>query len=101
MSSAESKETKNELEFKFKNNLKSLELKDAIIDSYRKHRKCSTLPDLVENIKKDLDSQFTKGWVVFGGKHMVGACSYIEDTLLDFEVDGNSYVIFQTFVPDE
>lgn len=86
--------------FKFKMEVKDKKLEDAIINAYKVHSSTSTLTELVEKMKADLDKKFPKGWIVFAGKHMVGACSYIQDTLADFEVDGISFVIFQTFCPE-
>lgn len=89
-----------EAEFKFKNEPIDEDLKNIVIEIYTAHANKCDLPGLAENIKKDLDAKRPKGWIVFAGKHMVGACSYIENTLLDFEINGNSFVIFQTHCPE-
>lgn len=91
----------HEIEFKFKTDIRNIALKDVLIDSYTKHRNLKDLPALVENIKKDLDGQLSRGWTVFAGKQMVGACCFIEDTMVDFEVEGLSFVIFQSFCPTQ
>ncbi|KAM0681110.1 hypothetical protein GINT2_000895 [Glugoides intestinalis] len=87
------------VEFKFKTEPLDQNLKDTVMGIYKSNIEKLTLPELAEKIKKDLDEKFPKGWIVFAGRHMVGACSYIENTLLDFEVEGVSFVIFQTYVP--
>ncbi|ELA41833.1 uncharacterized protein VICG_01185 [Vittaforma corneae ATCC 50505] len=98
---SEKHETKD-IEFKFKSEPADMSLKEAIMEIYKRHIKDEpTLPQLAEKMKKELDSKFSKGWVVFVGKHMVGACSYIEHTLVDFEVDGVSFVLFQTYCPEQ
>jgi len=75
---------------------------DKIKKSYKKYAKsCNTLPELAQSIKKCLDTKFSNGWVVFVGRQMVGACAYIEGTLVTFEVDGLAFVIFQTYCPIE
>jgi len=86
--------------FKFRKEAANSTLKNTIIESYKLHASSCSLPELADKMKQDLDAKIPKGWIVFGGKHMVGACSYIEDTLVDFEVDGTSFVIFQTFCPE-
>lgn len=86
--------------FRFKTELKNKKIEEVIINAYKLYSPTSTLTELAEKIKTELDEKFPKGWIVFTGKHMVGACSYIEDTLADFEVDGVSFVIFQTFCPE-
>ena len=88
-----------ELKFKFRNDIRNIELRDCIMNSYKKNRTNPNLPEVIEAIKKELDETFSKGWIVFGGNHMVGVCSYIENTLADFEVEGTSFVIFQTIYP--
>lgn len=92
--------TKIEPLFKFKVEMKDKQIEDAIINSYKLHSPTYALTELAEKIKLDLDEKFPKGWIVFAGKHMVGACSHIKDTLADFEVDGVSFVAFQTFCPE-
>lgn len=89
----------DQVEFKFKTEPLDHNIKDYVIDIYKNNVEKLTLPELAEKIKKDLDENFPKGWIVFAGRHMVGACSYIENTLLDFEILGVSFVIFQTYVP--
>lgn len=88
-----------ELKFKFRNDIRNIKLRDCIMNSYKKNRTNPNLPEVIEAIKKELDETFSKGWIVFGGNHMVGVCSYIENTLADFEVEGTSFVIFQTIYP--
>lgn len=90
-----------EVEFKFKSDVTNLDLRNLVMNSYLKNRENPNLSEIVESLKKDLDEAFPKGWVVFGGKHMVGACSFIENTLVDFEVEGISFVLFQTIYPDD
>lgn len=90
-----------ELQFKFRNDIRNVQLKDAIITSYKEHRGASKLSELVELMKKDLDRVIPRGWIVFAGHQMVGACTFIENTMIDFEVEGISFVIFQTYHPEE
>lgn len=92
--------TKIEPVFKFRAEVPNEELKKAVIESYKAHAPSCDLAALADKIKNDLDEKLPKGWIVFAGKHMVGACSFIKDTLVDFEVDGISFVIFQTFCPE-
>lgn len=83
----------------FKSNKINEDLRKKVIELYKKHKNAPTLPGVVEVIKKDLDVAIPKGWVVFAGKHLVGACSFIKDTMVEFEVDGTAFVIFQTYCP--
>jgi Dynein light chain type 1 len=85
--------------FKFKSNDIDQTLKTTVQNSYKKNMKQS-LPGLVGAIKRDLDLVLPKGWIVFAGKHMTGACSYIQNTMVDVEIDGTAFVIFQTFCPE-
>ncbi len=84
-----------EILFKFKNDVKNIELRDEVINSYKKNRK---MDNLVEKMKKDLD-KMGNGWVVISGNKMLGACSFIEDTLVEFEVEGREFIVFQIFIP--
>lgn len=86
--------------FRFRIEIKNKKIEEAIINAYKVHSPTSTLTELAEKIRIELDEKFPKGWIVFTGRHMVGACSYIQDTLADFDVDGVSFVIFQTFCPE-
>lgn len=87
-------------EFKFDREPSDQRIKHLIIESYKKHaKKNATLTKLTGKMKKDLDKSFPRGWIVFAGKHMVGACSYVEKTLVNFEVNGVSFVVFQTYFP--
>lgn len=96
------KQRTKDIEFKFKKEPADVVLKEAIMEIYKKHAENKpTLPQLAEKIKKDLDSKFSKGWIVFAGTNMVGACSYIEGTLADVEVDNISFVLFQTYCPEQ
>lgn len=91
---------KPEPEYKFKSAKVDEKLKKMIVDAHTKFKGASSLPSMVEGIKKELDAKSPKGWVVFAGKHMAGACSYIQGTMVDFEYDGTAFVIFQTFCPE-
>lgn len=86
--------------FKFRKESSNPKLNNLIVELYKSYAATCGLPELAEKIKQDLDKSFPKGWIVFAGKHMVGACSFIEGTLVDFEVDGTSFVIFQSFCPE-
>lgn len=80
---------------------KNSQITKVIKKSYKKRvKKDSLLSAIAEEMKKDLDEKFQNGWVVFVGKHMVGACTYVEGTLASFEVDGVAFVIFQTYCPN-
>lgn len=86
--------------YKFRVSNVDEKLKETILEIHSKHKNASSLPAMVEGIKKDLDNKISRGWIVFAGKHMSGACSYIQNTMLDFECDGTAFVIFQTFCPE-
>ncbi|KAI5169733.1 hypothetical protein PAEPH01_0952 [Pancytospora epiphaga] len=58
-----------------------------------------TLPGICEAMKKELDEAEPKGWVVFAGMHLVGVCTFIKDTMVEFETNGLAFVIFKTFYP--
>lgn len=85
--------------FDFKEEPSDLNLKNTIMEIYRTHCNNIALPEIVSKMKKELDSKIPKGWIVFAGSDMVGACSYIENTLVEFKINGISFVIFQTFCP--
>lgn len=85
--------------FDFKEEPSDLNLKNTIIEIYKTQCNGIALPDIVSKIKKELDSRIPKGWIVFAGSDMVGACSYIENTLVEFKINGISFVIFQTYCP--
>ena len=91
---------KEEAEFNFKNTKVDESIKKIVIDSYNRNRSLK-LPSIVSNMKKDLDEAIPKGWIVFAGKHMTGVCSFITGTMLDFEVDKTSFIVFQTFCPEK
>lgn len=84
---------------KFKSCDATDDLKNTVVALYKKHMDAPTLPRMCEAIKKDLDEQIPKGWVVFAGMHLVGVCSFIQNTMVEFEADGTPFVIFQTFCP--
>lgn len=86
--------------FTFKKNIHDEKIKNLIISIYKENALKLNLTELTDKMKNTLDEQFSKGWIVFAGKHMVGSCSYVKNTLMDFEVDGISFVIFQTFCPE-
>lgn len=92
-------EKSQEPAIKFKNCDASDDLKMTITSLYKKHMHVPTLPRMCEAIKKDLDEKIPKGWVVFAGMHLVGVCSFIKNTMVEFEVNGTAFVIFQTFCP--
>ena len=89
-----------EPEYKFKSS-SSKEIKERMIAIHKKHNKKVFSPDVTEGIKKELDNIDPSGWVVFGGMHMAGSCSYVQGTLVEFEYEGVSYVIFKTYVPNK
>lgn len=77
----------------------SEDIKKDVFSVLKTHLNGESLPKLAESLKKSLDEKIGKGWVVFVGKHLAGTCSYIKGTMLEFEVDGTVFIVFQTFCP--
>ncbi|KAI5149491.1 hypothetical protein ENBRE01_0934 [Enteropsectra breve] len=102
MNNAEQTAPANEqiLEFKFKTTGLSKEYRESIKEAYIQNKHCKTLPALVEKMKNYLDEKHPKGWIVFGGKHMVGSCTFLKNTMADFTVDDTAFVVFKMFVPN-
>lgn len=84
----------------FRKDISDEKVKNLVIKIYKENAVSLNLTELTDKLKIELDNNTSKGWIVFAGKHMVGSCSYIKNTLMDFEVDGTSFVIFQTFCPE-
>lgn len=81
---------------KFKNEVNNEELMRFIEDKFQKDYSVDNLAEFTGAFKNELDSKFGNGWIVFAGKHMTGCCSYVVNTLADFEVNETCFVIFQT-----
>lgn len=94
------KEKAAEPEIKFKGGDATDELKEAVKAIYCKYRNEPTLPKMTERIKMALDDKFSKGWVVFAGKHYTGNCPFIEGTMVEFIVEDTLFTIFQTISPN-
>ena len=87
-----------EIKLTFKTKQIREDLKLFIINCIKEFES-ETLPQKSLVFKNKLDNQFGKGWNVWLGKHLTGACSCITNTMLEF-TDGNIYyVIYQTYVP--
>ncbi|KAI4291025.1 hypothetical protein PAPHI01_0299 [Pancytospora philotis] len=90
---------KTEPTIKFKKCDVDEKLKKVISDTIHKMFKSGSLPALSEELKKQLDKEDPKGWVVFAGKHLAGVCSFIKGTMVELEVNETAFVIFKTFCP--
>lgn len=86
---------KDEINYKIIHNELSPELKDIVLKIYEKNkREKSTLPKLIEGIKKDLEKKYGQGWAIFAGQQFTGICSHFKGRTIEFEVDGIIHVIF-------
>jgi hypothetical protein len=77
-------------------------LKVFIVEIYEHLAKeNATFTTIVQEWKRLLDEKFGKNWIICSGTKLVIVSSYVQDTLIGFELGDVSVVIFKTYAPEE